>query len=300
MAELHKLEYMVLRYVPDVVKGEFVNLGVILVEGGETGPRFADVKFVNDFGRLPLVDPEIEIKILTAMQSDMRAWLNSRVEDCSKGGAALSQHDWIVRTCQDSFSNVLQVTNATAIWAENPAEELDRLMRMYCEPTHRMGRTREDRAGGRSYILSRMTDAFQRVNAWEFIAKEIKASDYTEKGDPLKIDCGYKVDTRLAAEKLGIPSDLKTITRLFHGVSLKKENTQLAKVLAFSWPRLYDGIARVNESHAVLTAVVEDDLEREIPEVNFALKTMQDSGFKVLHVSQLPEIAEVARRELEL
>ena len=298
MTELHKLEYMVLRYVPDVVKGEFVNLGVILVEQEKPGAGFADVKFVKELGRLPLVDPEIEIKTLIALQSDIRAGLNSLVEDCSKGGEALSRHEWFLRTCQDSFSNALQVSDAKAIWAADPAAELDRLMKTYCEPTQRVGRTREDRASGRSYIVSRMTDEFQRVNAWELMAKEIEASVYTGKGDPLKIDCGYKIETRLAAESLGIPAGLNSITRLFHGVSLK-QNTQLAKVLAFSWPRLYDGIARVKESHAVLTAVVEDDLDRGTPEVEFALNTMLEN-MTVRYVSQLPEIADVARREMEL
>ncbi len=35
MADVKQCEFFLLRYVPDVVKGEFVNIGVVLLETGE-------------------------------------------------------------------------------------------------------------------------------------------------------------------------------------------------------------------------------------------------------------------------
>ena len=37
MAERRQLEFFLLRYVPDAVKDEFVNIGVVMVEWGEWG-----------------------------------------------------------------------------------------------------------------------------------------------------------------------------------------------------------------------------------------------------------------------
>ncbi len=43
MADFKNCEFFLLRYVPDVVKGEFVNIGVVLLEEREGG--FTDVRF---------------------------------------------------------------------------------------------------------------------------------------------------------------------------------------------------------------------------------------------------------------
>ena len=49
MAQFRQCEFFLLRYVPDVVKGEFVNLGVVLLEEGDNG--FTDVRFLRDWRR---------------------------------------------------------------------------------------------------------------------------------------------------------------------------------------------------------------------------------------------------------
>ena len=41
MAELKQCEFFLLRYVPDAVKDEFVNIGVVLMEPGEERSGFA-------------------------------------------------------------------------------------------------------------------------------------------------------------------------------------------------------------------------------------------------------------------
>src|ERR1039458_2332077 len=48
-------EFFLLRYVPDAVKDEFVNLGVVLYEPGKAGSAqagFADVRFTRDWRRV--------------------------------------------------------------------------------------------------------------------------------------------------------------------------------------------------------------------------------------------------------
>ena len=49
MADLRQLEFFLLRYVPDAVKDEFVNIGVVMLEPGANGAGFADVRFTRDW-----------------------------------------------------------------------------------------------------------------------------------------------------------------------------------------------------------------------------------------------------------
>ena len=116
------------------------------------------------------------------------------------------------------------------------------------------------------------------------MSKKIKAAKYTHRGDPLKIDCGYRPNG---------------VIRLFHAVSLATEPDN-AKIIAFSYAALSEGIARVEHAKTDLTAIVEDGLRREDDVIQFAIRTLEQISINVAPVSQLPGLAERARHELRL
>ncbi len=280
MAALRQLEFLLLRYVPDAVKGEFVNVGVVVLEGGAGGTGFADVRFTRDWRRAKCLDPEVETEIFEAAEAEIRERLNSQLTDCSKGGAALPQREWILRMLEDSFSNALQVTDAKGVLAEDPRAELSKLVEMYCESQARARR----QIAGRTVIYARMKDEFERAGVWPLMRKRVAVADYTGKGDPLKIDCAYRPNG---------------VIRLFHAVSLQSD-VDAAKVLGFTFPQLRDGIARAEGAQAELTAVVEDDLDRNDDAVDFGLITLARNEIQVAQMRELPQIAERARVELRL
>ena len=47
MVERRKFDYFLLRYVPNVVREEFVNIGLIMTESGGDGGGFAGVHFTE-------------------------------------------------------------------------------------------------------------------------------------------------------------------------------------------------------------------------------------------------------------
>ena len=62
---------------------------------------------------------------------------------------------------------------------------------------------------------------------------------------------------------------------------------------------LYD-MARDEKAGLSLTAIVEDGLDRSDEAILFALATMERSRIAVAGVSEMPRLAEVARRELRV
>ena len=76
MADFKQCEFFLLRYVPDVVKGEFVNVGVVLLEDGDGG--FTDVRFTRDWRRVRCLDPEVDIELLESYEAELRRLLQSR------------------------------------------------------------------------------------------------------------------------------------------------------------------------------------------------------------------------------
>ena len=278
MNERRPCEYSLVRYVPDPVKNEFVNIGVLL--RAADGPRAAAVRFTKDWARVRCLDPEADIAMLEAMEGEMRRHL----ADSGSGAPSL------LKVIEDSFSHQIQMTESKACLAENVAAEMDALMRLYVEP--RREKTRPA-VGGRQAIARSMRGHFEHAQVWDLMRKRIAASAYTRPGDSLKIDCGYRPNGTV---------------RLFHAVSLIGD-AELAKVLAFSAPALRAGMAQVEQAELELTAIVETLRnghgevtvgEEDIEQYRFGVETMEAQQIRVLTVSDLERVAETARRELRV
>jgi len=303
-------EFSLIRYVPDVVKGEFTNIGVLLRAAtenarsevsarGHVGARsHVVVRFTRDWSRVRCMDPDADLGLLESLEAEIAA----RLAD----PASLTKP--IMQVLEDSFSNSIQVSEPRATLAESIAAELDQLMQLYVEP---IKVKRETRRTGRAAIAARMRTEFERAGVWPLMRKRIAASTYTMPGDPMKLDCGYRPD--------GVPGELvrgdvqNGVIRIFHAVSLEAD-TDAAKVLAWSAPRLREGIRRVESADLDLAAVVEplrsiaakqDDVEAEPePEAaeryQFGVSTLEAQQIRVLTTADLARAAETARRELRL
>jgi hypothetical protein len=280
MAERKHLEFFLLRYVPDAVKDEFVNIGVVMVEAGTNGgaanadrpdqARFADVRFTRDWRRVRCLDPQADVEMLEALEREIRGQL-----------AEARDRETLLRRLEDSFSNVVQLSPAKGCLAEDPVREIEAMASMYLEAAKVTGR-RE--ASGRQRILATMRGAFEQAGVWPLMRKQIAVAQYTHKGDPLKIDCAYRPNGEI---------------KMFQAISLETD-TDAAKVLAFSFPKIAEGIAAKENAKTMLTAVVEDGLDRSDEAVLFALATLEQCRIRVAAAGEMAGIAEVARRELRV
>lgn len=263
---LKQFEFFLLRYVPDAIKDEFVNIGLVLTDGEST-----QVRFTQDWRRVRCLDPAADIEMLQGLEIDLRRHLE-------KAGP---HRDRVLKILNEALSNTLQLSAAKSCLAESVEQEADRLVQMYVESRRRVGR-RE--ASNRQVILGQMRDAFERAGVWALMKKQIAASQYTRPGDPLKIDCGYRPNG---------------VIKMFHAVSLATDPDS-AKVLAFSFPQMGEGIRRVERADGLLTAVVEDELDRQDEAIAFALDTFARTQIAVAPVAELPQLAEMARAEMRV
>ena len=275
-------EFFLIRYVPDVVKGEFVNIGVLLREAGADANVRAQVRFTRDWSRVRCMDAEADLGLLEALEQEIAARL--------RVGASLRDPKTVMEVLEDTLSNSLQMTEAKATLAENMATEMELLLRLYVEPI-KVPKVRLK--SGRAAIATAMRTEFEKVGAWALMRKRIAASMYTRPGDPLKIDCGYRPNG---------------VVRMFHAVSLEGD-VEAAKVLAYSVPQLREGVDRVEGAKLELTAVVEqlrsvgnvDDASDEATErYRFGVETMERQEIRVVTLGDLARAAATAQRELGL
>ncbi|MFC6646182.1 DUF3037 domain-containing protein [Granulicella cerasi] len=271
MADRLQCEFSLIRYVPDVVKGEFANIGVVL----RAPDGAAQVKFTRDWSRVRCMDPDADTELLEALEAEIAARLEAGVVETVNAKP-------IVQTLEDSLSNSVQLTEMRATLAESVVAEMEQLMRMYVEPL-KVARVRQKQSG-RALIAGEMRDAFERAGVWKLMRKKIAASQYTQAGDPLKLDCGYRNGK----------------VRMFQAVSLESD-VEGAKGLAYSASRLRGGVARVEGVELELTAVVERRATvGDEEQYAFGLSVMEREAIRVLTVADLARAAETARYELKV
>ena len=268
MAEKRKLEFFLLRYVPDAVKGEFVNFGLIALEHGEEGSSLVDVRFAKDWGRVQCLDPQVDLDVLEALQREIRQEIGQT-------------HDkaMLLRKMEDSFSGLVQISALMPALTEKIAlAEVDDVARMFLE-TVKVRREREP--VGRQKILGTMRTAFEDAGVLKLM-NAVPAEPYTKPGDPFEFDFGYRFRSEI---------------KLFHAVSMRA-SVDSAVMLAARYPKIAPVMAQVTSTTPLLTAVVEDGLDRGRNEVAFALEMMEESRIRVAETREMAGIAEVARREL--
>jgi hypothetical protein len=282
LRERLQCEFSLIRYVPDVVKGEFVNIGVLLREAnGASGAERSDravVRFTRDWGRVRCMDADADIGLLEALEGEIGARL--RMQD-APGIKPMME------VLEDTLSNSVQMTEMRACLAESLPAEIEQLMRMYVEP---LKVKVERRKTGRAAIAGAMRTQFERAGVWGLMRKRIAASLYTRAGDPMKIDCGYRPNG---------------VIRMFQAVSLEGD-VEAAKGLAYSAPQLVEGVARVENAKLEMTAVVEplrevSDMEDEAMErYRFGVEAMERQAIRVVTMNDLARVAETARVELRV
>jgi hypothetical protein len=277
MAERKQCEFQLVRYVPDPVKNEFVNIGVLL-RGSEGGQSV--VRFTRDWSRVRCLDPDADTQMLEALEIEVGHRLRSQPADHPKPIMAL---------LEASLSNGLQITETKAYLAENFVAGLEELMRLYVESPRR---ERKQRRGGRAAIFAAMRTHFEAAGVWTLMLKHIAAANYTQPGDTLRIDCGYR----------------NGVVKMFQAISLEA-GVDEAKLLAFAAPGLCAGVKRVEQAKLELTAIIEpigwpegdnEPDEERGERYKFASKTLERRRIRVLTTDQLSDLAQTARADLNL
>lgn len=179
------LRYRVLRYMPNVIRDEWINIGVLLEEvpnGTSAGTRRA-MRLVEDdadMARIRRLHPGADERLLRSLGDEFDARLGAPGPE---GAVYLQKLD-------QSLSNVLQFSPVRGILAENFDAELDRLFRVYVArpPSARSGVA--ERA--RTWIRERVETIFRRHRILQKLERGVRVEEFTQPGDPMRFDYAYR------------------------------------------------------------------------------------------------------------
>ncbi len=256
--------YRVLRYTPNLLRDEWINIGVLLMETQGRRARARLIEDTGEFARLRRWHPGADEETLRALQADLERQLQAQEDPRA-----------YVDKLDDALSNVLQLSPQRAVLAEDFDLELERLFRTYVEAP-RYGIRPATPENSRHGIRSRISVIFRNNHVWDKTQRSIRVDDYTFAGDPMRLDFGYQ----------------RNGTRGFvHALALGRDPAQ-AKVLAFTAERIR---ARLKSE---FTAVTETEPRPDNARHTFVAGLLADQDVRVLPLAQLPEFANQLRSEL--
>lgn len=267
MAENRKLEFFFLRYVPEQIKGTHIDIGLVMI-----GEGFAEARFTRDWAQVLRLDPQADIPMLEALAKDIKEQISQLKEPAT-----------LLHWLQNLFSNLIQVSEIKACVVAHPEKEIEIMASIYLEPGKMFTEMKlAKNVSVQGKLRKKMQGAFEAESVWELMFKDIPMDKYTERGNPLKLDCGYPIGEAI---------------KFFHAFSLKR-NLAMAYKLADAFPKLSREIKRRDQTTAFLTAVVDDDVHPEQDRTRYAWSLMRDSDIHVVNVSEMPAIAQKAALEL--
>jgi len=247
------LAYHILRYVPDLIRDEWVNIGV-LVFNPETGERrLRLIEDQDEYNRVRRLHPWADEALLRALRDD----LENRLESGIYSGSEISWQN-LLGKWEETLSNALQIAPQKGVLADDLDAELDRLYLDHVAVPRRS--TRPGLPGGRAAIRAYCAQVFRQARIWDRMKKSVRVAEFTFPGDPSRMDYSYQ----------------RNGTRGFvHTLSVTRA-PQDAKSLSYNVKH----IAEKARYHTEFTTVTDVALSRDNDRHRFVMDTLSEVGIE--------------------
>jgi hypothetical protein len=258
------------QYVPDVVRGEFLNIGLFLFSPQE---NYLGCLFTDDFRRVKRFHPQADLEFLRELQQDFEQQIDEHSDELEA----------YLRWMEQSFSNIVQIAPVRACLLRDPATEIQDVFNRYVG-TRVEGPLPVDT---RVRIKQRLRLSFVHAGLWDRpeLEKNIRAARWTQPNDPFTFDFGYR-PSEIADRPNGH-------IKFVHSLSLKRD-VELAKVLVYTM----DHVRR--SEPAELTAVVESMAGKDDEAATLSQNILVEAGISIQPVALADEYAQSIRRELAI
>src|SRR6266852_1892921 len=227
--------YRILRYTPNLVRDEWVNIGVLLFDPGTGERRLRLIEEQDEYNRVRRLHPQADENLLRALRDDLEDRFQTQSVNGSNGGSGNWQQ--LLGKWDDTLSNALQLAPQKGVFAADLDAELERLYSDHVALQRAPGRV--GAPGSRAQMRSYCSQVFRQARLWERIEKSVRASEFTFPGDPMRLDYSYRRNgTRGFVQALSVtraPADTKllayTAERITAKASLKTEFAAVTDVV---------------------------------------------------------------------
>jgi hypothetical protein len=235
------LAYRVLRYTPNLVRDEWVNIGVLVFDP-ETGERrLRLIEEPEEYARVRRLHPRADEELLRALRDDLDNRFATATQLFAGNGAdgngkneAPASADWmkLLAKWDATLSNALQLAPQKGVYADDLDAETERLYADHVAPER--GTARVGAPGSRGAIRSYCAQVFKQARLWERLQKGVRAEEFTFAGDPMRIDYAYRRNgTRGFVQTLSVsrtPGDVKSLAYTVERIRSKLPSSEFTAV----------------------------------------------------------------------
>ncbi len=260
---MNRYSFQLLRYVPNIVSGEFVNIGLLLYDRDE---KLIGARFAPDLRRLRC-NPSVDHHYLECLRREF--------EEKLLLGEGLAPY---VETLRGDLSNTLQLGGRQVFEGSEAEVEVERLTNAYLTTPRREeveGEEREPRPGTRQALRRRMDESFRRqaLLAHDRLRRQVSV---TYGGPRLRFTFDYSYQPN-------------GVVKYVHALGLRNDLSDASKI-CFAFERMRVGA----ETPPELTAVVDDAFPED------TLELLESSAVTTCPVSKIDEMAYSIRRDLRI
>ena len=267
------LVYYVLRYVPDLLRDEWVNIGVLAFDPDTGERRFRLIEEEEEFNRVRRLHPAADEAVLRGLQENLysrfEAALPIHAENVSNRGTGVACLDWqhIVAKWDAALSNVVQFSTPHATRGADLDSEVDRLYSSQVAVRRAPGNAGPP--GSRAVLRGYCAEVFRQAQLWGKLEKRVPVGEFTFPGDPMRLDYSYRRNgTRGFVQTLSVsraPADAKLLA--YTAEHIQKKASFASEFAAVTDIPLQAG----NERHRFVRDTLRDAGIEPVPQEGFAV-----------------------------
>ncbi|HKT46608.1 MAG TPA: DUF3037 domain-containing protein [Candidatus Acidoferrales bacterium] len=197
--------YRVLRYAPNGVRDEWVNIGILLFNPATGERRLRMIESQDEFARVRRLHPLADEELLRALRDDL--------EDRFERASETPQGNWqaLLAKWDQTLSNTVQLAPQKGVFAADLDVELERLYADHVAPQRAPARI--GLPGSRATMRTYCAQVWKLARVWERLEKSVRVGEFTFPGDPMRVDYSYRHNgTRGYVQTLSVsraPADCK-------------------------------------------------------------------------------------------
>lgn len=231
------LAYRILRYTPNLVRDEWVNIGVLVFDPATGERRLRLIEEPSEYARVRRLHPQVDESVLRDLRNNLEDRLAQagelfRAEDVHAGENGHASWLKLLAKWDETLANVLQLASQKGVHASDLDAETERLYADHVAPER--GAARVGAPGSRGAMRSYCNQVWKQARVWERLQKGVNVDEFTFPGDPMRIDYGYRRNgTRGFVHTLSVsraPGDVKSLAYTVEHIRAKVPSSEFAAV----------------------------------------------------------------------
>lgn len=181
----------ILRYTPDPIRDEWVNVGVLLFDSATGNFAARVIEEEREFARLRRLQPTADEEVIRRTREYLEDYFGDMARRAgTETSGAPTEFQKLVEKWESTLSTGIQLSPQRGVYANDLQSEADRL---YAEHVGlEKSRVRVGAPGSRAIIRSYCSQVWHQARLWERIEKSTRVAQFTFPGDPMRIDYSYR------------------------------------------------------------------------------------------------------------